>query len=467
MSSLTNRLARRIAVAALCAGAAGCSDFLTGPGLTENPNAPIQAGAAQLIVSTQISLFNQQEGQLARIASMFTQQLSGTNNQQADYGSRYTINEPDLNTFWNQNYTGGGLTDLRILQAQAREGSDARLLGIAMTMEALRFGTATSIWGDIPYSEATGTNTKPALDPQQQVYAAVQARLDTAITQLRTVSTTAPTLATDLVYNGNATRWIKAANTLKARFHLHTAERLGAAAYTAAIAAANQGIDEAPTSATQAIDGQAPGDFRSFRGPADNVDANLWAQFLGARTDMTANQQFIELLQARNDPRLPRYFATASGGGYRGANQFGANAAGASVVATTPRLAKDFRQPIVTWSENQLILAEAKFQTGDVAGARVNLNNVRRAVGLPELAAVTLTDIMQEKYVTMFQNIEAWNDYKRTCVPRLTPGGANNTSAAEIPGRLIYPFSERNANPNIPAPSAQPARNWNDPNACA
>jgi hypothetical protein len=197
-----------------------------------------------------------------------------------------------------------------------------------------------------------------------------------------------------------------------------------------------------------------------------NVDANLWAQFLGSRTDITANQQFITLLQTRNDPRLARYF-TQVGGAYRGADQFGNFTGTVSVVAPAPRLANDFRQPLVTWEENQLILAEARFQTGDLPGALANVNAVRTANGLAALGGpVTLAQIMEEKYVALFQNIEVWNDYKRTCFPRLRPAGANNTSAAEIPGRLPYPFSERNANPNIPAPNAQPARNWNDPNAC-
>jgi len=83
---------------------------------------------------------------------------------------------------------------------------------------------------------------------------------------------------------------------------------------------------------------------------------------------------------------------------------------------------------------------------------------------LAPLRSATLTTIMTEKYILMFQNIEAWNDYKRTCVPALVPidGGVNGV----IPGRLLYPVSERQTNSNIPLPSQQPARNWNDPNPC-
>jgi hypothetical protein len=89
---------------------------------------------------------------------------------------------------------------------------------------------------------------------------------------------------------------------------------------------------------------------------------------------------------------------------------------------------------------------------------------------LPALASVTFDDVMIEKYIAMYQNVDVWSDYKRTCLPVLTPFG----TATEVPGRLPYSSTERTANPNIPLPSAFPAgttavsqlRNWNDPNAC-
>ena len=63
------------------------------------------------------------------------------------------------------------------------------------------------------------------------------------------------------------------------------------------------------------------------------------------------------------------------------------------------------------------------------------------AITLAPVGAVTLAAIMNEKYITLFQNVETWNDYKRTCIPALTPtaGGVNGV----IPGRLLYPVGER------------------------
>ena len=66
---------------------------------------------------------------------------------------------------------------------------------------------------------------------------------------------------------------------------------------------------------------------------------------------------------------------------------------------------------------------------------------------------------MIEKWITLFQNLESLNDYRRTCSPNLVPAGG----ADAIPGRIFYAFSERNTNPNIPAPEAQDERNPMDP----
>ncbi|HET7232529.1 MAG TPA: SusD/RagB family nutrient-binding outer membrane lipoprotein [Longimicrobium sp.] len=446
-------------------GTAACNDFLTGPALDENPNQPVQANATQLFVAAQAQGFTRQEGQLARTAGMFTQQLSGTFNQQKDWGSLYLGSESDYSQHFSPFYTGGGLVDWRKIQEAAKASNDAQFEGIAKVWEAFTMGTAADIWGDIPYREAVAGIPHPHLDAQQQVYADLQALLSEAITKL---GGTGPGPAgADLVYSGNTARWIRAAHTLKARYHLHTAERLGAPAYQAALAEALLGINEAPADATAAMLGQGAGDFRAFHGTVLE-QSNIWSQFLNARQDINAGNVFIQTLIARSDPRLSVYFAPVSGvtpTTYRGANQFGQPVGGSpSSEVGAARRSAGYRQPLVTWAENQLIIAEAKFKLND-ATAINHLNAVRTSVGLAALPGpITLEDIMTEKWIVMFQNIEAWSDYKRTCIPVLAPGGS--PQAAAVPGRLPYGLLERQNNPNIPLPAQQPVRNWNDPTAC-
>ena len=53
-----------------------------------------------------------------------------------------------------------------------------------------------------------------------------------------------------------------------------------------------------------------------------------------------------------------------------------------------------FRQPLITYDENQLVIAEASLQSGDAAGAALALKNVRDRYGKSVIAAPTLNDIM-------------------------------------------------------------------------
>src|SRR6185503_12411014 len=99
-----------------------------------------------------------------------------------------------------------------------------------------------------------------------------------------------------------------------------------------------------------------------------------------------------------------------------------------------------FRQPVITYYETQLIVAEAAFQTNDRTAAATALNVVKAGLGKPNASAasITLNDIMTEKYITLFQNRESWNDYKRTCLPVLHPAKTKTV----IPGRVYYGATE-------------------------
>lgn len=449
----------------------GCSDFLQGPGLTENPNSPTNGTMLQQLIAVQANVFTLQQGQLARQAGIYTQQIIGSNNQQLLYATQYAIVEGDISPHFSSQYTGGGLVGMRNIQALAEEADDKLLNAIARVLEALTFGNAAGIWGDLPYSEALHADIlTPKLDPQESIYAEVQKRLDEALVLLAAAPTTGNCDNADLVYCASTTtrasqvaRWTAAANTLKARYYLHLVERNGNAAYSLALAAAQKGISEAPATAAQAMHGQAPGDFRAFHG-ATTTDGNIWAQFLLQRQDLVAGNTLISLLKQRSDPRLAAYFDANANGEFLGmdadAKTVGTGAP--SVINVSVRRALTFRQPIVTWAENQLIQAEAKFKLTGADAALPHVNAVRQAVGLPPLAAVTFEDVMIEKYIAQYQNIDAWADFKRTCIPLVKP----YLAVAAVPGRLPYGSAERTNNPNIPLPSAQPARNWNDPAAC-
>ena len=449
-------IASRALLLVLCV--AGCGDWLTGPKLTDNPTRASSATSDELFTGVQARQFDVVDQFVgpdfpfayAMTTTLWVQQMTGTN--QVYSGDRYEFDEFDFG--WIGVYGGGGLLDLRKIETSAREADDRIYLGIAQVWEALLVGSAADFFGDVPYSEAASDIAAPKLDSQADVYHALQLVLDSAIANLASGAGTGPG-AIDLVYAGAPMPWIEAAHTLKARLYLHTAER-DASAYARALAEAAQGIS---TSAN---------DFTTFQS-AQPGEENPWSgkcRGSGAAFSDThsASAFFIALLMDRNDPRLPQYFAKAGNGEFSGAlpgEEFDAQTM--SQLSDT-RCAKDFRQPILTWAENQLIEAEALYRTGREDAARTELDAERRTVGLPDVTAsgqALLIQILEEKYVVLFQNIEAYNDYKRTCYPNLT--ATSDIYGGNIPARPFYPFDERNANPHIPEPSLQPPRNWNDP----
>ncbi|HEX6535150.1 MAG TPA: SusD/RagB family nutrient-binding outer membrane lipoprotein [Gemmatimonadaceae bacterium] len=436
-------------VSVLALGA--CNDWLTGTKLTNNPNSPTVAGTNQLLVGVQTGLTIVETGDLARILSMWTQQMAGIARQSQSLGV-YNYDEDNFSPDWTQIYTGGGLIDIRSIDSQSVAAGDSVFAGVGLVLEALDIGTAADIWGDVPYSEAASDVVTPKLDSQATVYATIQAKLDTAIRYLHcdpALVTTCVGPSSDLWFGNDASKWIAAAHTLKARYYMHVAER-DPSAYALAFAETDSGIS-APEN-----------DLRSFQSDNPN-ESNLWWQFMIVQRagDIGAGAFLVNLLKSTNDPRLSQYFAENTSGDFVGAPPGGGNQDFSTISET--RLDPAFRQPILTYAENQLIRAEAALHEGNTGAALSAYNAERTSQGVPTKGSITLEDVMTEKYIALFQNgIEVWNDYKRTCLPALTPARASG-----IPGRLLYPLSaERNANPNVPPPDQQPARNWNDPNPC-
>ena len=430
--------------------AAGCKgDFLSGPALTTDPNTQTEVRTPdQYFVAIQANQFFEQESGLARTIAIWHQQMAGVDRQYASLDV-YNYSEDDYSGFFDGFYSGGGLIDIRKLQAKVTEQKDRTYLGIAKIVEAFDIGTAADIWGDIPYSEAvTPAIATPKLDKQLAVYAAIEALLDGAVADLAAAQGAGPKGA-DLVYGGSASKWTALAHTLKARYYMHQAEG-DQTNYGKALAEARLGIS-APAN-----------DYTSYHS-ATPTEWNMWYQFQQDRDSYMRDGAFlVNLLKSRNDPRISTYFEGPSSVGSAPGEDNGA-ASNLSAIRNAPA----FRQPLITYAENQLIIAEASYQTGDQIGALTALNTERTSQGLSTpLVGVTgaalLTEIMTEKYIALFQNIEVWSDYRRTCQPALTPAPGKTA----VPSRLLYPFSERNTNPNIPAPSAQPLRNQNDPNAC-
>ncbi|HMI43216.1 MAG TPA: SusD/RagB family nutrient-binding outer membrane lipoprotein, partial [Gemmatimonadaceae bacterium] len=207
-------------------------------------------------------------------------------------------------------------------------------------------------------------------------------------------------------------------------------------------------------------------DLRTSHATATS-ERNEWTQFQGTSfgPDLVAGKRLVDLMKAQSDPRLPEYFGLNEAGGYGGFDVTTGTTPGADISPLDgSRNADEFRQPIVTWEENQLILAETNFRLLGAVAAQPYLNAVRTARG-KGIVLASLQSIMEEKYIALFENIEVWNDWKRTCIPALTPA----LGKTAIPGRVYYGQTEEQTNDNTPPSSDQnlfTVRNPNDPNGC-
>jgi hypothetical protein len=448
-----SRNLKTLIVAGLTLASVGCKNFLEGDKLSTDPNRPISAQSAQLLTAVQVNSYYIVNGGAARVLTMWAQQMAGTDRQYAGYGVYSGITEGLFGEF-SAAYTGGGLVDIRSIEADATASGNKTLSGIAKVWEALLMSFVADMYGDAPYSEAARSDiATPVLDKQIDIYAKLQTVLDGAIADLAAGSA-ASVGSLDLSFSGDPAKWSKVAHTLKARLYLHTAE-VDPSAYTKALSEAQLGI------------ASSAGDLKEYHSSA-SLEENIWWQFIARDRDsyIRPGKFIVDLMKARNDPRLPQYFSLNAGGQYGGAAPGeGLDPAKDSNISDT-RLQPDFPQPIITWTESEAIVAEAAYRTGNTTLARSALDALRAAAGEPATGAslsgtALLTAILDEKYIGLFQNYEVYNDYKRTCYPNLTP--ASNAFNGNVPARFTYPIAERTANPNIPLPGAQPARNQNDP----
>ncbi len=443
-----NRLTRAVACAALPAVMlAGCADWLTGTGISDDPNRPTEANANLLLVGVTAAQTTLQTGGLARATTMWVQQFAGTDRQYITL-DRYGLSEADFDPEFSQVYLGGGLVDIRQIQDLAQADNDQRMLGIAQVWEALTVGTAASVWGAIPYSQAVDeTIETPQLDPQPEVYAAVQALLTQAISSLQAGDD--GLLASDLIYRGDTDAWIEAAYTLKARYYMHWAQ-----AQLEGNAAANTACGgDCLTNAIAATANGISDPANDFRLPAASTQGqeNIWHQFMFRERDsyMRLGATLVNLLNARNDARRENWLAQPFVG-------TAPATPGGTTLNPLGRGGAGFRQPIITYGENMLLRAEAQALSGAAGDAETTMATYRTTAGVtgtPQ-GGSTLERVYEELYIALFQNVEAWNMYKRSCYPNVAL--APTPLFEYIPRRVYYGSSERNANPNIPAPGTYP-----------
>ena len=178
--------------------------------LTDNPNAlsPSQADPTFFLNSIQIDFafwvnsMGDRGAELTRINYM-----SGRT-----YNNIYS---PDSwNGIWSSAYRGM-LEDIRLMNLLAEEAGLNYHRGMGKVFEAYILMTLVDYFGDIPYTEALQGGEgilNPEADSGASVYSAAIALLDSSIADFIAEG---PVPSNDYFYGGDASKWIKAANSIK------------------------------------------------------------------------------------------------------------------------------------------------------------------------------------------------------------------------------------------------------------
>jgi hypothetical protein len=138
------------------------------------------------------------------------------------FGSLLTYDYPQTqyNGLWNSSYDN--LYDYQYIINQTA-GSDeyAHFNAVARIMRAFVYQRLVDEYNDIPYSEALQgvANTTPAYDNAEDIYRDLYAQLDLAIETIDNavapLGFTNVLVKSDVMFDGNMTRWKQFANTLK------------------------------------------------------------------------------------------------------------------------------------------------------------------------------------------------------------------------------------------------------------
>jgi hypothetical protein len=420
-------------------------------------------------VATAYSVVN---GAYAWYVSSYTEQLFGTGNNQLLKIEQRTVSEVSgattFNNEWNATYSNlMNLTQMidKCSAGGIDEGKDD-LLGMAQLLAAINWGILTDLHGDIPFSECFTGNPAPKIESQESIYTAILKLIDDGIANLGK-ATKNNAGEQDIIYGGDADKWIALGHALKARYLLHTYGR-------------NKGVISQVESEAQAA--IAAGFAGFYLGIFNGVTAdNAWSAYQWSRYYIGSSKTVDDLMLEREDPREEYYNFDALGGGVIG---IPGNTDLASLTETLnePIWLENGAANLAIMSESELyfILAEAQaIQNKDAKAAfeaavksnvaeyiaicddEISDEDIEAYIGkiTPLFEADPLKEIRIQKYLaqTRGEVIETYNDMRRIMytdgsypVKMTNP---NNTSSVgnRWPLRLPYGDSDVVSNPNVAA----------------
>lgn len=374
---------------------------------------------------------------------------------------------------WNSMYRNA--RDAQNLIIIAEERGNDNLKAVALVMKSYIFSFLTDMWGDVPYSQALngkGVNGDPVFEPvydsQADIYKGILADYELANSLFGGTGS----VGGDIMFGGDVTKWRKLCNALRIRTIMRLENKWGELGLNAS--SLQQIVDNQPlmeSNADNGVLGYLP------------TSPNQWPRQtgrVGGFDEKRMSQRIEGVLRSTNDPRLFVMFRPVDNqdslGVYRGipnglsednAINFNGGPKNQSRLGLRYRDTDDpsnvdVDMTYMQYNELMFILAEAAVKgyiSGDAEayylnGLHATLDYFKVAPEASffaqpaiDLKSAGTTEgqleiIGTQKWLGLFMvGAEAWFDFRRTGLPRLTPG--ENAIFNEVPVRIQYPSDEQ------------------------
>jgi hypothetical protein len=388
---------------------------------------------------------------------VFSQHFAGNHAQGLDYNV-YQITPTDFQFLFNRAYVSS-LMNLKQITVSVNDNQKP-YAGIAKILEAYQLGYLTSVFGDIPWSQALDVIAfpNPKYDSQIDIYTTIQKLIADGIVL---IDAGGDPVSGDLIYNGDLDKWKAAAYLLSARYYNHfsKADPLGSATNVLNMIdkAKNAGFSSSTSNFALPYDGTT------------GETTNPWVE-MADNGMCVVNKVFLDKMIAENDPRINAYFTST--------NKDGDNVYGlGKIISGNPGDGKYMgigydsysyfgkstsNVLLATYSELLMLEAEAAFRSNDLPRAATahnaaiasQMNDVVTLTAdkakIPAYistyasetaATITLEKIMTEKYKLMVTlEAESWMDVRRCDY--------------KYPSWLAIPVVDETTVPVVPAASA-------------
>lgn len=396
---------------------------------------------------------------------------SNASNQYKDIDG-YIIGTGDYFAAWRNMYDALG--DIRDVKRTSSANGNWKYFLISTVMEVQGSQILTDFYGAVPYSEANNiSKLQPKYDSGEDVYDAMIADLDLALSKDLSTSIGETPGKDDLVFQGDLTKWTKFANTLKLKIYMR---QLNSSRSALAIA----GINSLLTSGVAFLDVDAAitqfEDQPNLSNPLYETDRRQ----LNVATNLRMSKTLSSYFDANGDPRKSKYYGTGvplTQGDFESALPAPSSVAVVTLNPTTPAYFMSKEESLFLQAE-----AQARFGSGDKAlydaAVAENFNkysldatSFTEANGVYEYPASGTLDqkisaIITQKWIASFpgNGFEAFFEKNRTGYPKTSavsqsdpdyvPGelvySVNGATQGKFPKRIVYPQEETNTNKNTP-----------------